>query len=69
MVDLILPLLGLSPIEGKAVVTRFDSGHLFSDAGVLVLREVERQLGMAERLAGCLIEPIHTWPRSSDSAC
>ena len=49
------PLLpGLSPIVGKAVHVAFDGGRLTSDAGVLVLSEIERRLGLAERLAACL---------------
>jgi hypothetical protein len=35
----------------------FDGGRLTSDAGVLVLAEVERQLGLAERLARCIEDP------------
>jgi hypothetical protein len=30
---------------------------LSSDAGILVLREVEQRLGVAERLAGCIDDP------------
>ncbi len=56
-VDLTLPLLGFSPICGKPVVARFDGGRLSSDGGVLVLAEVERRLGVAERLARCLEDP------------
>ncbi len=42
------PLLpGLSPIGGKPVIARFDGGHLSSDGGVLVLREVEQRLDLA----------------------
>lgn len=52
-----LPLPGLSPVGGKAVVARFDGGKLSSDGGVLALREVERRLGVAERLAACLDDP------------
>ena len=33
---------------------RFDGGRLSSDGGVLVLREIEKRLGLAARLAGCL---------------
>jgi len=54
MNDPMLPLPGLSPVLGKAVVARFDGGQLCSDAGVLVLREIEQRLGLAERLAGCI---------------
>ena len=46
MDDLMLPLPGLSPVGGKLVVARFDGGCLSSDAGVLVLREIEQRLGV-----------------------
>ena len=32
-----LPLDGLSPVRGKAVVARFDGGLLSSDSGVIAL--------------------------------
>jgi Transposase DDE domain group 1 len=52
------PLLpGLSPVHGKPVHVTFDGGRLTSDAGVLVLAEIERRLGLAERLARCLTDP------------
>lgn len=57
MIETTLPLPGLSPIEGKAVVARFDGGELSSDAGVLVLREIESRLGVADRLAASLDDP------------
>ncbi len=57
MIDPMLPLPGLSPVFGKPVVARFDGGALSSDAGVLVLREVEQRLDVAERLAGCIADP------------
>jgi hypothetical protein len=52
-----LPLPGLSPVCGKKVVARFDGGELSSDGGVLVLREVEQRLGIADRLAACIEDP------------
>ena len=57
MDDPTLPLPGLSPVAGRSVKACFDGGSLSSDAGVLVLREVERRLGVAERLARCLDDP------------
>ena len=57
MVDVTPFLPGLSPVQGKAVVARFDGGRLSSEGGLLVLREIERRLGLAERLAGCLTDP------------
>ncbi len=51
----ILP--GLSPICGKPIIASFDTDHLCSDGGLLVLREVESRLRIAERLAACLDDP------------
>ena len=47
-------LPGLSPVENKELCVRFAGGRLSSDGGVLVLREIEKRLGLAARLAGCL---------------
>ncbi len=49
-------LLGfdLPAVERKKVSAAFDGGMLSSDGGVLLLRGVERRLGLAARLAGCL---------------
>src|SRR5271157_4467075 len=57
MLDPMLPLPGLSPVSGKTVVAKFDGGLLSSDGGVLVLREVERRLRVADRLAACMVDP------------
>lgn len=45
------------PISGKPVHVAFDGGQLTSDAGVLLLAEVDRRLGIAERLANCVEDP------------
>jgi hypothetical protein len=50
-------LPGLSPVADKPVHVAFDGGRLTSDGGVLVLAEIERRLGIAERLAGCIEDP------------
>lgn len=47
-------LPGLSPVDGKHVQVAFDGGLQSSDGGVLLLREVDRRLGLAERLAACI---------------
>src|SRR5687767_5401438 len=57
MNDPMLPLPGLSPVAGKAVVAQFDGGLLSSDAGVLALREVEKRLRVADRFAACIEDP------------
>jgi hypothetical protein len=50
-------LPGLSPVRGKPVHVTFDGGRLTSDAGVLLLAEIERRLKLAERLARRLTDP------------
>jgi hypothetical protein len=57
MMDSTLPLPSLSSVAGKSVVAKFDGGSLSSDGGVLVLREVERRLRVADRLAACIEDP------------
>jgi Transposase DDE domain group 1 len=57
MNNLMLPLPGLSPVSGKTVVVNFDGGLLSSDGGILVLREVEQRLRVADRLAACIEDP------------
>lgn len=52
-----LPLAGLSPVSGKRLDVRFDWGKLSSDGGVLLLREVEKRLVVAERLAAGIRDP------------
>lgn len=49
-------LPGLSPVAGKQVEVAFEGGMLSSDAGVLLLREVESKLKIADRLAARLPE-------------
>src|SRR3954454_23716955 len=46
-----------SSVAGKSMRAVFDGGRLTSDAGVLVLAEIERRLAIAERLARCLADP------------
>jgi hypothetical protein len=38
----------------KKIVARFDGGRLSSGGGLLVLREIEQRLKVAERLAACI---------------
>ena len=49
-------LPGLSPVENKELCARFDGGRPSSDGGVLLLRGIEKRLGIAARLAGCLTD-------------
>ena len=52
-----LVLSGSPAIAGKGVRVAFDGGRLTSDAGALMLAEIEHQLGIAERLARCIEDP------------
>ncbi|WP_159983862.1 IS1380 family transposase [Novosphingobium sp. 18050] len=52
-----LPLTGLSPVSGKRIDARFDGGLLSSDGGILLLREVEQRLGVADHMAACINDP------------
>jgi len=49
--------LAFSSLSRRRVEADFDGGHLTSDAGALLLREVDRRLGLTERLAACLTDP------------
>jgi hypothetical protein len=41
-------------VKGKRVVADFDGGVVTSDAGLLLLRETERKVGIIRRLIGCI---------------
>lgn len=43
-------------VGSRAVVARFDGGTISSDAGGLLLREVDRRLGLLKRLAKCFVD-------------
>ncbi|MDD2520229.1 MAG: transposase, partial [Kiritimatiellae bacterium] len=45
------PDLPFAPINGKKVFARFDDPAVSSDGGALLLREVDSQIGLCERLA------------------
>src|SRR5262245_3963364 len=51
--DSLLPF-ELPSVARKNLSVGFDGGQLSSDAGVLVLRGVEKKLGLAARLASCI---------------
>jgi hypothetical protein len=44
------------PLEGRAVVARFDGGAITSDGGGLLLREVERRTGILREFAACFTD-------------
>src|SRR3989454_9894824 len=50
-------LLHLAPVGGKAVDLDFDGGRLSSDAGVVLLKDIDDQLGLTRDLAAVLSDP------------
>lgn len=48
---------GSSPVAAKAIHVTFDGGRLTLDAGVFLLADIERRLGIAESLARCVEDP------------
>jgi Transposase DDE domain group 1 len=53
--DNFLPF-ALPAVCRKKVSVAFDGGRLSSDGGVVLLRDVERRLELAARLAGCVVD-------------
>lgn len=47
----------LSSLNGKPVLLGFDGADMSSDAGLMLLREIERKAGLAPRLAACMVDP------------
>jgi len=41
-------------VHGKKIIADFEGGVVTSDAGLLLLRETERDIGIIRRLAGCV---------------
>jgi hypothetical protein len=50
------PLL-FSSLKSQKIVADFAGGRLTSDAGALLLREIERRIGLLRALADCLTDP------------
>jgi len=46
-------LFEFEAVEGRAVVAGFDGGTITSNAGALLLGQVDRQLGLIDRFAAC----------------
>ena len=60
--------LPLGPVGGKAVDLDFDGGRLASDAGMVLLKDIDEQLGLTRNLAAILSDPrdpcrIHFTPQ------
>ena len=44
------------PLGSREVVGHFDGGEITSDAGGLLLREVEQRTGIVSKLAACFVD-------------
>jgi len=51
--------LDVTPVQGRPVLIDGTGGDLTSDAGVLLLRETEAQVGILAALTQCLTDPRH----------
>src|SRR5712664_4546701 len=49
--------LHLASVEGKTVDLDFDGGRLSADAGVILLKDIDDQLGLTRALAAVLADP------------
>src|SRR6516225_9778698 len=49
--------LRLAPVGGKVVELDFDGGRLSSDAGVVLLKDIDAQLGLTRNRAAVLSDP------------
>ena len=49
--------LSFSRLGSQKIIAHFDGGQLTSDAGGLLLREVDRRLSLTARLAACITDP------------
>src|SRR5229473_6612391 len=56
--------LSFHPVAGHAVRADFEGGTLSSDFGVLLLRGIDRQIGLTARLAAAIHDTRH--PSSID---
>jgi hypothetical protein len=52
--------LPLAPVATKSVELDFDGGRLSSDAGIVLLKDIDEQLGLTRALAAVLSDPRDT---------
>lgn len=45
------------PLKGKKLEVNFNGGHVSSDGGILLLREIDRQLNLTKDAASCITDP------------
>ncbi len=60
--------LTFSPLSRRQIEADFSGGHITSDAGVLLLREVDKQHRLTQRLAETLTDQALNWWQAFDDA-
>lgn len=50
------PNLDLFPVAGKNIELSFSGDQISSDGGLLLLREVENQSGLIDRISSCITD-------------
>ena len=46
----------LSPVKGKTIIADFDGGNISSDAGLIILKEVEKNIGIIKAIEAALTD-------------
>jgi len=49
-------VLGFHPLKQREIRAQFDGGAITSDGGGLLLREVEKRIGMLRQFAACFTD-------------
>jgi hypothetical protein len=57
MSDDTIPPFGFPAVGRKTLVAAFDGGRITADGGVLLLSTIQRQLGIAAKLARLIADP------------
>jgi hypothetical protein len=57
MTECISKVVAVTRVKRQQVVGHFDGGRLTTDAGVLLLREVDRKIGLLDGINACLPDP------------
>ncbi|MBS1165070.1 MAG: transposase [Proteobacteria bacterium] len=68
MIDTV-PTFEFPAVRSKKITAVFDGGRMSSDGGVMLLAEVERRLGIADRLVALVPDtrdPLHVTHRLAD---
>jgi hypothetical protein len=57
MIEDSLPPFSFPAVGRKKIIAAFDGGRITSDAGVMLLGQAERRLGLADKLAAVIADP------------